>query len=128
MIFFEIPTSWFNRIMSKSLENQNWDVRLLEKCYADQVLIDPFSNLPMEFMVRLIDPFNVFPVSVLSFDYYCKDDYIDECGYGMALNMRVYLILIFYEWVPEFVEGKFMGILMCLTFIFEICQSTLICV
>jgi hypothetical protein len=65
----------------------------------------------MEFMVRLIDPFNVFPLSVLSFDYCCKDDYMDECGYGMGLNMRVH----------EFVEGKSMGILMCLTFFFEIC-------
>jgi hypothetical protein len=34
MIFFEIPTSWFNRIIDKSLENQNWD-GLLEKCYAE---------------------------------------------------------------------------------------------
>jgi hypothetical protein len=65
----------------------------------------------MEFMVRLIDPFNVFPLSILSFDFCCKDDWMNVAIYGMGLNMRV----------PEFVEGKFMGILMCLTFIFEIC-------
>jgi hypothetical protein len=33
--FFEIPTSWFNRIMDKSLENQNWDELLGQKCYAE---------------------------------------------------------------------------------------------
>jgi hypothetical protein len=44
----------------------------------------PILVISMEFMVRLIDPFNVFPLYVLSFDYCCKDDYMDECGYGMG--------------------------------------------
>jgi len=66
----------------------------------------------MEFMVRLIDPFNVFPLSVLILIFVVKMIiWMNVAIYGMGLNMRV----------PEFVEGKFMGILMYLTFIFEIC-------